>query len=111
MAYGCAALNAWGVAEFLEFARRRVGGIYYDEGGEGCSGDGDQKGSQRKCHSEHKARRRLKRVGYHAVDHSDSSDSDVGDIILGLWTHNAKKARRQAQAKKVEDARESPGMA
>ena len=70
--------------------------------GGSCSGDDDQTGSQQKCDSRWKAWQRVKRVGYHAVGCSDASDSDVGDIILGLWMHNVKKVKHQAKAKKVE---------
>jgi hypothetical protein len=104
VAYGCTVLNTWGVGEFMEFARRRVEGRYYGEGGGGDNQNSAKRNS--KSHSKRKARRWVQMVGYHAFNRPDSPDADVADIILGLWTHSARKAQRQARAKKVERTKE-----
>src|SRR6266478_4344805 len=49
VAYGCAALKAWGMISFIQFARERTRNIYYDfddedEGDGGGGGGGDQNG-------------------------------------------------------------------
>lgn len=52
VAYGCAALNTWGVPTFMDFARTRTRHIYYNDGdnngnenGAGGGGAGDGSGS------------------------------------------------------------------
>ena len=106
VAYGCAALNMWGVPAFLEFTRRRIKDNYYDEGGRGCSGSdhggvrGRGRGGEKKSSKQKKRERearRAKKVGLGEIN---------PDMIFGLWMLNARKAQRQAKAKKVERSRE-----
>ncbi|KAF8309777.1 hypothetical protein F5887DRAFT_1153856 [Amanita rubescens] len=97
VAYGCAALNTWGVPQFVNLARQRTRHIYYDD----VSGV-DQERRQQQLDARAARRERKKQEAQAA----DSQTPDIADIILGLWTHNARKGQRQARAMKAEKTRE-----
>ena len=120
VAYGCAALNTWGVPQFMNLARQRTRHIYYDdddnddddENGDGGSDGGDGEPDvdvsgvdqqRRKPKLDRAARREKKKQEAQAVD---SQTPDFADMILALWMHNARKGQRQARAMKAEKTRE-----
>ncbi len=120
VAYGCAALNTWGVPQFMNLARQRTRHIYYDdddnddddENGDGGSDGGDGEPDvdvsgvdqqRRKPKLDRAARREKKKQEAQAAD---SQTPDFADMILALWMHNARKGQRQARAMKAEKTRE-----
>ena len=123
VAYGCAALNTWGVPQFVNLTRQRTRHIYYDDDdnddddknsdGGGDGGDEepdidvsgvDQKRRQQKLDRDEWAAGREKKK--QEVQAADSQTPDFADMILVLWMHNAKKGQRQARAMKAEKTRE-----
>ena len=99
VAYGCAALNTWGVPQFVNLARQRTRHIYYDD----ASGV-DQKYRQQKLDRDAGAAGREKKK--QEAQAADSQTPDLADMILALWMHNARKGQRQARAMKAEKTRE-----
>ena len=114
VAYGCAALNTWGVPTFTDFARTRTRHIYYNDGDNngdkngdsrdgGPSGDGQggrrsQQIIDRDARAAKRAAKRAKDSGPQASSTADSEAPDIADMVLSLWMHNARKVRRQADA-------------
>ena len=115
-AYGCAALKAWGVPAFINYARAQTRNIYYyhedynnngngpngnggqDRGGPSRGGDrhGKPDDSQSEKHrqqvqdrEEQAARRRNRSAG---------QEPDIADIVLALWTQRARKGQHQVRA-------------
>ncbi|KAF8325714.1 hypothetical protein F5887DRAFT_901102 [Amanita rubescens] len=91
IAYGCAALNTWGVPQFVNLARQRTRHIYYDGEPDDVSGV-DQKRRQADClivlrglSGEEQKKKQASNTKA-----ADSQTPDIADIILGLWTYNAK---------------------
>jgi hypothetical protein len=110
VAYGCAALNTWGVPQFENLARQRTRNIYYDDddNDDGAphvdvSGVDQERRQQQLDRHARAARRRRKKQEAQAAD---SQTPDFADIILGLWMHNARKGQRQARAMKAEKTQE-----
>ncbi|KAF8340795.1 hypothetical protein F5887DRAFT_888503 [Amanita rubescens] len=95
VAYGCAALNTWGVPQFVNLARQRTGHIYYDD---------DQERRQQQLDRHVRAARREGKK--QEAQAADSQTPDIADIILGLWKYNARKGQRQARTMKAEKTRE-----
>jgi len=91
IAYGCAALNTWGVSHFVNLVRQHTRYIYYD----------DQKLHQHRLDHDLQAARQEKKK-----QEVDSQTPDYSDIILGLWMHNARKGQHQAHARKAEKTQE-----
>ncbi|KIL55307.1 hypothetical protein M378DRAFT_188679 [Amanita muscaria Koide BX008] len=116
IAYGCAALNTWGVPQFVNLARQRTRHIYYDDDDSGDGGDGepyvdvsgvDQKRYQQRLDSDARAaRREQKKKQASNTKAADSQTPDLPDIILGLWMHNARQGQRQARAMKANKTQE-----
>ncbi|KAF8737659.1 hypothetical protein AX14_012536 [Amanita brunnescens Koide BX004] len=109
VAYGCAALNTWGVPQFVNLARQRTRHIYYDDDNDDgephvdVSGVDQKRRQQQLDRQAQFARREGKKQETQAAD---SQIPDVADIILGLWMHNARKRQRQARAMKAEKTQE-----
>jgi hypothetical protein len=112
VAYGCAALNTWGVPQFMNLARQCTRHIYYD-GGDDNDNDGepdvdvfgvDQKRRQQRLDRDARAARREKKR--QEAQAADSQTPDFADMILALWMHNARKGQRQARAIKAEKTQE-----
>jgi Na+-transporting methylmalonyl-CoA/oxaloacetate decarboxylase gamma subunit len=49
---------------------------------------------------------RKRSFGRQAHNLADSQEPDLADMVLALWTHNARKGPRQADAKKVDRTQE-----
>ncbi|KIL55822.1 hypothetical protein M378DRAFT_90221, partial [Amanita muscaria Koide BX008] len=112
IAYGCAALNTWGVPQFVNLARQRTRDIYYhNDSGDG-EPDVDVSGVDQKCYQQRldsdarAARREQKKKQASNTKAADSQTPDFADIILGLWMHNARQGQRQARVMKAEKTRE-----
>lgn len=121
VAYGCAALRAWGEDAFVQFCRMRAKGIYDglrdDNGGGGGgdmgdSGDAGDGGSEQNRSDEQPDVTPFKRSPYKLCSHDmakqkgkgktrEDDDITYADMIMALWTLNAKKNPYQA-AKEVE---------
>jgi hypothetical protein len=122
VAYGCAALNTWGVPAFMDFARTRTRDIYYndgdnngdengDSGGGGPSGDGQGgRRSQQKIDRDARDAKRAKYRGQQGNSTAESEAPDIADMVMSLWMHNARKVQRQVHAMKAHRAREKVGM-
>ena len=118
VAYGCAALNTWGVPTFMDFARTRTRHIYYNDGdnngdengdgGGGGSSDVGQGGrrSQRIIDRNARAAKRAKVSSQQASSTADSEAPDIADMVLSLWMHNARKVQRKVDATKAGRTRE-----
>jgi len=127
VAYGCAAIKAWGVSDFVQFAQECTRHIYYDlddedehdndAGGGGDTGDGgggDQNGSgerpglrwSKRIRNQAARQEKARIVGRLARDTEDGQAGDVADMIMGLWVQNAKKCPRQEHAMTVDRTQE-----
>jgi len=94
VSYGCAALNTWGEDQFVNLTRQRTRHIYYDD-------DDDENGNRGDRHAR-AVRRDMEKQEAQAVQAADSQ-TNFADIILGLWTYNARKGQRQARTMKAEE--------
>ncbi|KAF8340798.1 hypothetical protein F5887DRAFT_1136407 [Amanita rubescens] len=106
VAYGCAALNSWGVPQFVNLARQRTRHIYYDDdANDDDENDGGGDGSDGEPHVDVSGvdQEQRKKQEAHAAD---SQTPDIADIILGLWMHNAREGQRQARTMKAEKTQE-----
>lgn len=104
VAYGCAALKTWGLPLFVESARRHTKGIYYNNVNEnddknGGGGDGSTSMTSRDLRA--LKRQKIRNVGQQGRSSADSDVPDAADMILGLWTYNARKAKAQVPAMKA----------
>ena len=95
VSYGCAALKQWGDPTFVTAMR----GIINRGRGRGTGGGEDPHGTA--ARSERAARRAKAKDTAMTVDTQD----DYADVVLALWTRNAKTHQRQAQAKKADRTR------
>ena len=108
IAYGCAALKAWGAGDFVQFMQEHTRNIYYDFDNDGGGGGGSLRRSERiraQVRKNHKAagQKKAQRL---ARNTEDDQGIDFADMILALWMRNAKQRQHQAHAKKVDHTRE-----
>ncbi|EDR14543.1 uncharacterized protein LACBIDRAFT_321675 [Laccaria bicolor S238N-H82] len=104
IAYGCAALKAWGVKEFAQFSSEKSKEFYYhnceDDDIHSARGAGQSKTVRAKkagCHSQTKT---LAKAG-------ENEEVDYWDVVLRLWAHNARKDLHRARMMQKEQTRES----
>ena len=105
--YGCAALNTWGLLSFVDFARKHTRPIYYnDEDENGENGGGDSGSEARKARK--LEREQIRNVGQQG-SRADFDPPDGFDMILGLWTYNARKVKPQERAMEASSTLEKVG--
>ena len=120
VAYGCAALKAWGVKNFVQFSREKTKGFYYhdndyeDDGEDDDDGDGGHsgRGAGKQVMVSRNKTVRTKKADRHAQTETlenvgDSEAVDMFDVVAGLWAHNARKDMHRARKMKKEQTRES----
>lgn len=101
VAYGVAALKAWGTDTFLEFIRTSTKSTYYDNGdssneNSGVKHDREEKLVDSSSARAERAARRSKKADQRAS--RTTQPHDLHDLVLGIWMHNARKNRHKAQA-------------
>ena len=88
VAYGCAALKAWGAGEFVQFAEEQTKEFYYRDvdydNSDEDAGVHMKKAVRLKGAIRHSRTETLEKVG-------DGQAVGVLDVVAGLWMHNARK--------------------
>ncbi|EDR10389.1 uncharacterized protein LACBIDRAFT_317243 [Laccaria bicolor S238N-H82] len=114
VAYGSAALEAWGVKNFVQFSQEKTKDFYYRETDDDDDDDDDSHSvrgagkrgmvSRNKTVRTRKADRRSQTEMSEKV--GDSEAFDMFDVVAGLWAYNARKDMHRARIMK-EQTRES----
>ena len=113
VAYGCAALKAWGVKNFVQSTWEKTKEFYYHDCEDDDDDDGDDSHSvrapgtvlQSKTVRAKKAYRRSRTETLEKA--GDSEAVDILDVVMGLWAYNARKDMHRARMMKKEQTRES----
>ena len=102
ISYGCAVLKQWGDPTFITTIRDRIN-RGRGRGGRGRGGGGGKgRGGDPHGIAPTRAERAAKREKARTVPPQD----DYADVVLALWTHNATKRQRQAEAKEADRTRD-----
>jgi hypothetical protein len=121
VAYGCAALKAWGVKNFVQFSREKTQEFYYrdsdhEDDGEDDDGDGNEgysvRGAGKRAMASRNKTVRAKKADGHSQTETlekvgDGEEVDMFDVVAGLWAYSARKDMRRARMMKKEQTRES----
>jgi hypothetical protein len=95
IAYGCAALNTWGVPAFNDFARTQTRDIYYNDREDENNDGGDREHQKQVEERDKQATERTKRT---AGRKGNSANPDIADMVCALWMLNARKGQHQVHA-------------
>jgi len=119
LAYGCAVLKQWGDPTFITTMRDRINrgrGRGGGRGGRGGSRGGGSRGGGRgrggggakgRGGDPHRtALTRAERAAKREQARTVPPQDDYADVVFALWTHNATKRQRQAEAKEADRTRD-----
>ena len=114
IAYGCAALNQWADAAFLDVIRGRSGGHgtrgrggrgnrggrrgNRDRGGDGDRREGGKEDGQAKMTNRAERAARRAKARDEATNAAKFQVANCADVVFALWTHSARMGRHQAEA-------------